>query len=170
MPATYEPIATQTLSSAATGITFTSIPATYTDLKIVMTPLTISSLWDNSSLRIQFNSDSGTNYSRNRIFGNGSSVSAQTQTNNTFLDMSIGGIMSTNRTLFIFDIFSYAGSTFKTTLATINDGDLPGTGYEGQAVGLWRSTSAITSIFLYSTVANILGVGTTATLYGIKNA
>ncbi len=169
MPATYEPIATQTLSSAATGITFTSIPATYTDLRIVMTPKVVSG-WDNSPLRIQFNSDSGTNYSRTRIFGNGSSVSSQIQTNNNYLDMSIGGRMVANPTFFSFDIFSYAGSTFKTTLATINDGDLTGTGYEGQVVGLWRSTNAITSIYLYSYVANILAIGTTATLYGIKNA
>jgi hypothetical protein len=32
MPATYEPIATTTLGTAAATITFSSIPATYSDL------------------------------------------------------------------------------------------------------------------------------------------
>ena len=35
--ATYEPIATQTLASAAASITFSSIAATYTDLRLVLT-------------------------------------------------------------------------------------------------------------------------------------
>jgi hypothetical protein len=36
MPATYEPIATTTLGTAAAFITFSSIPATYTDLRLVI--------------------------------------------------------------------------------------------------------------------------------------
>jgi hypothetical protein len=168
MAATYEPIATQTLSSPATGIDFTSIPATYTDLRIVMLPLVVST-WDNSPLRMRFNSDSTTNYSRTRIRGNGSTVSSERTTSADRFDVSIGGIMVSTPTLYEIDVFSYAGSTYKTCLMGISD-DLNGSGYSGKGVGLWRSTSAITSISLYSYVTDILAAGTTATLYGILKA
>jgi len=59
MPATYEPIATTTLGSAAATITFSSIPATYTDLVIVFAGTATANL----NPLMSFNSDSGTNYS-----------------------------------------------------------------------------------------------------------
>ena len=56
--ATYEPIATQTLASAAATITFSSIAATYTDLRLIFAkPI------GGSSLLLRFNSDTATNYS-----------------------------------------------------------------------------------------------------------
>jgi len=168
MPATYKKIATTTLSSAATGITFSSIPATYTDLRIVIVPLVVAG-WDNSPLRMRFNSDSGTNYSRTRIFGSGSSAVSQQNTNQTFFDVSLGGIMISTPTISEIDIFSYAGSTFKTSLMGISE-DINGSGYVTKTVGLWRSTSAITSVYLYSYVTDIMAPGTTATLYGILKA
>ena len=45
MPATYEPIATTTLGSAAASITFSSIAGTYTDLRLVMVGTTSASDW-----------------------------------------------------------------------------------------------------------------------------
>jgi hypothetical protein len=67
------------------------------------------------------------------------------------------------------DLFSYAGSTFKTGfLSGANDNN--GSGDVDQAVGLYRSTSAISSITLSNQASLLFDVGTTATLYGIKNA
>jgi hypothetical protein len=48
--------------------------------------------------------------------------------------------------------------------------DKNGSGAVWQIVGLWRSTSAITSINFFSSTGNNFAIGTTATLYGIKNA
>jgi hypothetical protein len=65
------------------------------------------------------------------------------------------------------NVFSYAGSTCKITLNTAAE-DLNGSGNVRGLVGLWRSTSAITSLRIYGfSGSNITG---TATLYGIKNA
>jgi hypothetical protein len=66
------------------------------------------------------------------------------------------------------DIFSYAGSTFKTTLYTAS-GDKNGSGAVERGVALYRSTSAINRVDLFGWTGN-LATGTTATLYGIKNA
>ncbi|NBQ97859.1 MAG: hypothetical protein EBU12_06490, partial [Microbacteriaceae bacterium] len=57
---TYSQIASTTLGSAASSVTFSSIAATYTDLVIVVqAAVTAGSI----ALRMQFNSDTGTNYS-----------------------------------------------------------------------------------------------------------
>jgi len=89
MPATYEPIATTTLTGG-TSYTFTSIPATYTDLVLVVNAATASG---SSNLAMQFNADTGSNYSFTRIFGNGSSASSSRAANVT--DNYIGDIGTT---------------------------------------------------------------------------
>jgi hypothetical protein len=166
MPATYEPIATTTLGSAAASITFSSIPATYTDLRVVIVGNTSNSTQAQSWLR--FNSDSTNLYSSTWIYGDGSTagsirVSSQTQMRGQILN---GG--STAMGLGIYDIFSYAGSTNKTVLTDVS-ADANGSGRVDRMVGLWRSTSAINAIE-FSIFAGNWITGTTATLYGIKNA
>jgi len=164
MPATYEPIATQTLGSAAQSITFSSIPGTYTDLKFVLVPATGTA---DANVFMQLNSDTGSNYSNTRLVGNGTTASSARQTSQT--SILVGAITNTKNTFFSYDFFSYAGSTFKTILIEQNQ-DLNGSGSVIRRVGLWRNTSAITTIFFDTFTAGGFPVGTTATLYGIKNA
>jgi hypothetical protein len=165
MPATYEPIATTTLGSAATSLTFSSIPSTYTDLRLVFVGATASS----DAINARVNGDTGTNYSDTSLEGNGTAASSQRVSNRTFWSLEGYWQANTNTTIFMqtLDIFSYAGSTFKTALGT-GSNDKNGSGDTIRTVHLWRSTSAITSITIASAVN--LVVGTTATLYGIKNA
>jgi len=166
MPATYEPIATTTLGSAAATITFSSIPATYTDLRFTWVG---TSSVDVVSFFMRFNSDTGSNYSNTILSGSGSSAFSSRNTNLTYGNLPpTGGISSTIPTFTTVDIFFYAGFTFKTWLDTGQD-DRNGSGYVTRDVGLWRSTSAITSITLSPSSGNF-NAGTTATLYGIKNA
>lgn len=163
MPATYEAISTTTLGSAATSITFSSIPGTYTDLRVVLT------LKPASGTRpyLQFNSDTGNNYSRTALYGDG--TAADTLRSSNVANISITPADSSQVSLWTYDILSYAGSTNKTVLGTTSQ-DENGSGYVSRAVGLWRNTSAITTIYLYSTVSNSFASGTTATLYGILKA
>jgi hypothetical protein len=163
MPATYEPIATTTLGSAATSITFSSISSAYTDLRLVLSLIPATG----TRAYLQFNSDTGTNYSRTFLYGDGFDASSIRSTNNTFI--SITPADSSNPSLWVWNLFSYAGSTFKTVLGETSQ-DANGSGYVSRAVALWRSTSAINSVNVFSTVTNSFAVGTTATLYGIKNA
>jgi hypothetical protein len=154
-------IATTTLTSTVSSITFSSIPSTYTDLKLVFVVTGVG------AVRIQPNSDAGARFSTTVLLGNGSAASS-TYNPNTSFGINLAEIVSpssTVPTLYTADIFSYAGSTFKTILGTGN-GDRNGSGEVGNLVGLWRDTTAISSIKIDSN-GNDYYAGSTATLYGI---
>ena len=164
MPSTYEPIATTTLGSAAANITFSSIPATYTDLRVVFVGTLVS---NNYNLYWNLNNDSSSLYSRTNISGNGTAAASNRATDEAYwLNTSPGGISSTIPSMTTLDLFSYAGSTFKTGLIGFT-ADYNGSGVTARYVVLYRSTSAITSIKISSDFN--FDTGTTATLYGIKN-
>ena len=163
--ATYEPIATTTLSSAAASITFSSIPATYTDLRLV---LTATSSTAGADVQIQFNGTT-TAYSHTYMYGSGSAAVSGRVNGATYIYLDyLVGLSTTIPSLYEVDIFSYAGSTFKTLLNRTAE-DRNGSGEVLASVGLWRNTAAITSIYLFLSAYNF-ATGTTATLYGIKSA
>jgi len=167
MPSTYEPIATTTLGSAATTITFSSIPATFTDLRLVWTVRATSS--SNFPL-VTFNNDTGTNYSWTRLYGDGTSAASQRNTSRAGIGILwLTEVSSAADTfnLLTLDVFSYAGSTYKTSLTTAS-ADKNGSGTVERAVALWQSTSAINRLDLTAS-SSTFTAGTTATLYGIKN-
>ena len=167
MPVTYEPIATQTLGSASSSFTFSSIPATYTDLRVIL-QFAPSNL---DRAICTFNSDTGTNYSAIVLRGNGTTADSVNSTNANHIQPNINSNAGTanEQQLVIIDIFSYAGSTYKTVLSDVS-ADRNGAGWATRSVNLWRSTSAINRIDLALINANNFNVGTTATLYGIKAA
>jgi len=168
MPATYEPIATTTLTSEVANITFSSITGTYTDLRLVLVGVKPSAT--NVGARVQFNSDTATNYSWTYISGNGTAASSSRQTSDTSLPLiTFAVITTTSPHMGVMDIMSYSGSTNKTSLIT-ESSDRNGSGVTARTVGLYRSTSAITSIKIFDDSARNFGVGTTATLYGILKA
>ena len=166
MASTYEPIATTTLGSAASSITFSSIPSTFTDLRLVLTATTAGS----GAIYGQFNGDTGSNYSSTSLEGRGSTANSQQISNRTKFELEGYWFASTSTTPFMqtLDIFSYAGSTYKTVLTTASN-DMNGSGEVLRTVALWRSTSAINSITITAGSPNF-NSGTTATLYGIKAA
>lgn len=168
MPATFESIATTTLGSAG-QIAFTSIPSTYTDLRLVLVG---TANVDFNHARMRFNSDTGNNYSFTDLYGQGSAAGSTitSSTNRIDIDGQGGGMSATIPNLITVDIFSYAGSTNKTCLATASE-DTNGAGYVVRVVGLWRNTSAITRIDLLTEGATPnFKANTTATLYGILKA
>ena len=164
---TYTPIATTTLGSAASSVTFSSISGAYTDLVLVINwaQSEVASCW------IRFNSDSGSNYSFTELRGNGSAASSTRLSNtaqsywayNVFPDTSFTGNA-------IISIQNYSNTTTNKTFlsrANANSGSFAGT---SAIVGLWRSTSAITSIILDTDGAATYSTGSTFTLYGILAA
>lgn len=157
-------LATTTLGSNASTITFSSISGSYTDFRIV---LTRASGTTTGFSYLQFNSDTASNYSSTRIEGDGTSATSARSTSGSQNARISSGINTANPGLITIDVFSYTGSTFKTYLATTS-ADNNGSGNVQRHVGLWRSTAAITSITLLGNAGtDSWPTGTTATLYGI---
>lgn len=164
MPATYEPISTQTLGTATATVTFSSIPQTYTDLVLVFGGNAASGSTD--SIAIQFNGDTTTNYSFTNLTGNGSTATSARSSSDTTI--APGLINSTEISNVIYNIFNYTNTTtFKTVLVRANL-----TSFATRAsVGLWRKTpEAITSLSLKILGGQSFAIGSTFTLYGIKAA
>jgi len=162
MPATYEPITTTTLSSAILNLDITSIPGTYTDLKVIMTGVPSA----NDTLQMRFNSNTS-NYSRTRLSGDGSDAASGRNTNQTRFTIADN---KTTQPFFVeFDIFNYAGSTHKTMLYSYNL-DRNGNGEVVKGVALWRNTAAITELNFFNQFGANFNSGTTVTIYGILKA
>lgn len=169
MPATYEPIATTTLTTTATSITFSGIPSTYTDLRLVVVGVASSGV----AMCLRFNSDSTNKYSQTYLYGTGSTAASGRNTSLTRINLTQVTNFGQNGLpqMVTVDIFSYAGSTNKTCLTT-EAADQNAGGFDSvtNLVGVWRSTAAINNIFLYNDGSGSYAAGTTATLYGIKAA
>jgi len=154
---TYVALDKATANGSTSTITFSSIPATYTDLVLVIAGNTV-----NQGTIVQFNSDTATNYSRIILRGNGTAASSVTQGNQS--SVVLDGSFSQPIQNAIVNIFNYANTTtYKTSLVRSNNA---GTGIDAIAA-TWRSTSAINRIDITLTTANFSS-GTTFSLYGIR--
>jgi hypothetical protein len=160
---TYTQIASTTLGSAGT-ITFSSIPATYTDLVLVVNGKANSTV---GQLALRLNGDTATNYSETILEGDGTTASTLRITSGSYMQLGYYAYFdATNQATGICHIMNYANTTTnKTVLARMNNTALA----TSTSVGLWRSTAAINSIVV-SAATNSFATGTTASLYGITAA
>ena len=156
---TYTPIATQSLSGSS-EVTFSSIPAIYTDLRIVTAGAVNVGL---HNWQLQFNGDTGANYSSTFIATTGGSGRIA---NATFITLDRYGYFSTSQTNILFDMMSYANVSANKTLLSRSNNAAEGSGF---VTGLWRNTAAVTSIRMYLS-GSTFASGSTASLYGIAAA
>ena len=165
MASTYTPIQSTTLTGAQSSVTFNTGLSGYTDLVLISVPKVTSA----TTFAMRFNSDSASNYSTTMMYGDGSTaVSARTSSQTEMRMSYVATSRSTNTSNIITQIQNYSNTnTYKTVLSRENAA-AEGT---GAIVGLWRSTSAITSItILPISGGTIIDTGSTFTLYGIKAA
>jgi len=158
---TYFPIATTTLGTSTATVTFSTISGSYTDLVLVISVINAAS---NDDLYLEFNADTGSNYSKTQLFGNGSTAGSNQNSNATTYNGA--GFFGTTISSSINQIMNYSNSTtFKTILTRANNS----AGNVGVNIGLWRDTNAITSIKVGFGATN-MAADTTLTLYGIAAA
>ena len=171
MARTYEPIASTTLVSDGT-ISFSSIPATFTDLILTFVGLSDRTADNAEALKLTINADTGSNYSQTRILGSGSAASSDRESSQARIQIGRLNDSNTSNTtpgMCIVQFLSYANTNvFKTVLgASATSQEVYGI---ARTVGLYRSTSAISSF----TIAPLLGTnfksGATASLFGLKAA
>jgi len=161
---TYTPIATQTLGSSASTVTFSSIPSTYTDLVLIITG------GDPGSVQpaLRFNSDSSNHYSYTNLTGSGSVASSNRNSNGGLIQFGWDAYMTNDLNYnAIISIMNYSNTTIYKSIISRND-EASVTQTLGLA-GLWRSTSAINAVNVSISGGN-LGAGSTFTLYGIAAA
>ena len=169
-PATdYESIQTVTVGSGgASSISFTSIPSTYSHLQIRGIARSTNS-GDTENTFSTFNGDTASNYAAHYITGNGSTVSAGAiapWTQTLVANLPAANISSGIFGVMIYDVLDYANTNKFKTLRSLYGNDRNGAGSVWLSSGLWRSTSAISTI-TFTTGANFAQYSSFA-LYGIK--
>lgn len=166
---TYTPIMSTTLGSDTATVTLSSIPSTYTDLRLIVSSRCTGA--QNSSgmdALAYYNADQGSNYSMTQLYGNGSAAAGNRSSAISYAYFGITSNSSTNdNPTFIVDIMNYANTgVYKTAIARP---DSPSQSVSLRGV-LWRSTAAISSISLYPELSLSFKAGSTFTLYGIAAA
>lgn len=158
-------------SGGSSYVEFTSIPSTYTHLQIRGIGRT-STATTSEQIYVQFNTDTGSNYSLHYIYGDGTTAYAGggASQNNMYAFRVTGA--SAASSIFgggVVDILDYKNTSKYKTLRTLSGEDKNGNGFLFYQSGLWQSTNAITSIKLYSSSGNLAQYSSFA-LYGIKGA
>ena len=171
IPSSYESIASATASGSSSTITFSSIPSGYASLQIRGIAKVAGSGGGGWQVNVTANSDSATNYSNHLLGGNGSSASIEGYSSTNYMWLGYANYDTGNTVgAMIIDIHDYASTTKNKTFRSFFgvDGNTASTVYRVYlASGLWRSTSAITSITLEGNGTNF-SAGSTFALYGIK--
>jgi hypothetical protein len=162
-------IATQTLTSTAASITFSSIPQTFTDLQLVISARTGRAVDPDDAVSVKFNSNTS-GYTNRILQGNGSVASSSTGFfGQGFYLATANGAGSTSNTFGNSSVYipNYAGSTNK---SVSSDNVVENNATQAPInliAGLWSNTSAITSITCDNFSVTNFAIGSTFALYGI---
>ena len=165
MAATYEPIASTTLGSAASSVTLSALPTTYTDLIVV--------LWGQGtdinarSHALRFNSDTGSNYSVTLLDGNGTTASSSRASSQVLAFVGAMAKSTDSPSPTIVHVMSYANTNVYKTI--LSESALPALNVR-RYVNLWRSTAAIDSITWLRNDGTNIAAGGQMSIYGIKAA
>ena len=173
--ATYNLISSNILASSAASVTFSSIPATYTDLV-----LRISARSDIAGLvntfKLTYNAIAGTNYSYILLYGNTNPpISVGDSGQSTLRHGYYDGDTTTSNTFGSAEIYipNYTGSIKKPSSSfsvSENNSAAATEWYISSYAGLSQSTAAITGITIASVDTANYKIGSSFYLYGISNA
>jgi len=152
MADTYTLIEKITVGAAgASSVTFTSIPQTFTDLVVKWSARVTDTATDSVQVVLQFNGDTGSNYSRRSLYGDGGAAGSSSATT-TFMRFGWASTNGNTANTFgqgEFYVPNYTGSSQKSVSADgVAESNATQYIYAGLHAGLWTGTSAISSITL----------------------
>lgn len=170
----FESIATVTVGAGgASTIVFSSVPATYQHLQLRMSGRSTYAI-QNYLMSFSVNNDfSGTSYSAHYLSGNGTTVTGGSGGwDGSYIGTDFNDIPGSSATASVFsggviDILDYASTTKNKTIRGMSGHDRNGAGVIGIWSGLYRSTTAVSSIRLAAIGGNWAQFSTAA-LYGIR--
>jgi len=172
MANTYILIEAKTLGSAAASVTFSSIPQTYTDLKVIMSTRSTRAAFDDE-VKININGTGiGSNFTSRVVGGEGTAASQFSTSYSTGrITLGIQGSTTTASTFTSTEHYfpNYTGSNFKSISSDNTVGQNAAAVFTDLSASLYSSTSAITSI-AFSTTLGDFAQYSTFYLYGIKNS
>jgi len=173
IPPAFESIASNS-GPIGNGVSFQSIPGTYTALQLRFNNLRMASGYStNKNIRIRFNNIStAAQYTSHWVNGNGGAPSAGSYVNDgvatgIFLYDGVAPAGATYGACGIIDIHDYTSTTRNKTVRGFCGYDQNGSGEVALSSGVWINTAAVTRIDV--TVAGYADTGTIE-LYGIKGA
>ena len=172
MATTYTLIASST--ATASTLTFSSIPATYTDLVFKMSARTDRGGATDAAY-LSFNGSSTAVYSQTLLYSVSTSLVNQRASNQgpLLLNNAFSGDTNTANTFVNFEMYipNYASTTSNKPFSVVNANESNTVnGYNQTWAGLWRNTSAINSITITIALGTAYIAGTSFYLYGIKNS
>ena len=164
----FELIATFIATGGETQVTFDSIAQTYKHLQLrTVGRVSTTGIGQSASWYVRFNNDSGSNYGRHQLYGNGSSVASWANTPSALVDIGQFSAGDAGANIFgagIFDVLDYTNTNkYKTTRSL--SGATVGARIALES-GHWRSTSAVTRLDVVNTGS--IATGSRFSLYGIK--
>lgn len=163
MPVSITALANLTLGSNATSMTFSSIVGTYRDLLLVCNFTNATA--DGDYVAVKINSDTGSNYNSVTLLGDGNTASSANYSSSTLGWLTVGGGFDLARGQLHTIFFDYAQTDKHKNYITRNGTASKGT----EAVAArWASTSAITSLNIYSVNGWSFATGSTFALYGVS--
>lgn len=172
MPSAYTLISSNVLVSSVGTITFSSIPATFTDLVLLASIRTDQTGVNNGTVNITLNGDTASNYSQTDIVSLIASRSSGRSSNATSVSVMSGALNSAGHLVNTFTtselyITNYLVSAHKPLrLFSAAENNVTNV-YMGLQALLYRNTAAVTSI-TYACGGNFVA-GSSFFLYGIKN-
>jgi hypothetical protein len=160
---TYTPLATVTLASTNSSVSFSNIPATpYRDLILVVR----GAISGTANIQMRFNSDSGSNYPNVFMRGQSSGTQSNTYTPSN-VQLTISAVGTGNEFTALAQIMDYS-ATDKHKMILNRSGytnDIGSSVVEATAAR-WASTVAINSIAI-TTSTSTFGIGSIFSLYGV---